>query len=90
MGTRSEAIRVADAMIHAEADGYIDPFVETCGEIVDRIERAPATTLEGLRVKARAVAWCRSEEDGLELGDTLDMCIASQILDTLIAMEAGA
>ena len=32
---------------------------EATGEIVDRIERVHALTLDGLRVKLRAILWCR-------------------------------
>jgi hypothetical protein len=38
------------------------------GEIVDLIEKASATTLQGLLVKARAINWCRaSDPAGLEI-----------------------
>lgn len=48
---------------------------ERTSELVDRIADMPALTLEGLRIKARALAWCHG-------GDSLDQMLTSSFSDT--------
>jgi hypothetical protein len=53
----------------------------TCYDLVARIQPIPATTLDGLLVKARAFAWCRGDGGEVDLSDYLE----DQATDTLIA-----
>jgi hypothetical protein len=45
-----------------EADAVADAARAICALVVERIEAAPAATLDGLRVKARAILWTRKGE----------------------------
>lgn len=60
---------------------------DECGGIVDRIELVTATTLAGLLVKAKALAWCRSDDPmtAETFGDhpTTDVRITASILADL-------
>jgi hypothetical protein len=67
------------------------------GTIVDQIEALPATTLDGLKVKRRAIAWCWCDEPVTAemLADhpqpAADMRILAGLLQDLSAMMgAGA
>lgn len=54
--------------------------------IVYAIEETPAQSIDGLRVKARAVAWCHSGEPSIQLGESAtDERLASQILNALLS-----
>jgi hypothetical protein len=54
--------------------------------VIAEIEAAPATTLEGLRVKARAILCCHSGAyDGVTAGKTTDHRLAEQIIGRLLA-----
>lgn len=55
--------------------------------IVQQIEATPATTAEGLRIKARCIQWCYGD-DPVELdgSDTQDVRLAQQIVQTLLKM----
>jgi len=57
--------------------------------IVRLIERTPAHTLAGLRVKARAVAWCHAGVDTISLArnPTTDVRLAQSIVRDLIALR---
>lgn len=73
-----------------EADTAWTAAYDACGGLVCQIEQVPATTIEGLAVKTRAVAWCLSggpivaEKFG---GSTsTDIRIATSILRDILAM----
>jgi hypothetical protein len=60
---------------------------DVTAEIVDRIERMPARTLDGLRVKAAAIAWCYADEPFEPDRDaTTDVRLAHSIVADLRAM----
>lgn len=79
-----------------EADREITAAFDSVLAIVDQIERIPATTLEGVRVKALAVWWCCSGEpfdDGtfsFNGSPTTDARLASAIMRDLLAMSDEA
>jgi hypothetical protein len=67
----------------------VDEACAKCRAIVDRIEQSPATTLNGLRVKAQAILWSRSGDMDFLSGDLLnrdsfDVCLARSIVRDLI------
>jgi hypothetical protein len=56
--------------------------------IVDKIIAAPATTIEGLRVKAQALRWCYAFEPielTRDLGETTDVRVLASIARDLLA-----
>jgi hypothetical protein len=53
-----EAIAKEVALLRHADDETLGAAMNVVGEIVDRIILLPATTLDGLRVKARALWWC--------------------------------
>ena len=66
---------------------------EASGDVVHRIEKASARTLDGLLVKARAVSWCVcGEEFTPDEGTTTDVRLAHGIVEDLrrIAAEGRA
>lgn len=67
-----------------ELEAAFDTAYKVCGGVVDEIMAMPASTLEGLKVKARAVSWCHSGEEVI-LGDqnTTDMRLVASILRDL-------
>ena len=65
--------------------GFDEVYFRT-QNLVDLIEKAEATTLEGLRVKARAVQWCYGDDPMKLDGDTTDMRISSQILNGILTI----
>jgi hypothetical protein len=80
----------ADAQCLAGDGDESYPAVEAawdvCHAIALKIERLRASTIEELRVKARAVLWCHSGEDRIELSEhqTTDIRLAQSILDDLL------
>lgn len=55
-------------------------------EIVNEIERMPATSIEGLRVKARCILWCSGDGSvSISDGKTADYRLAQQIVTSLLA-----
>jgi hypothetical protein len=61
---------------------------EAVARIVRKIEASPAHSLEGLRVKARAIAWCHAGEP-ISFGSnpTMDVRLALSIVDNLMAVS---
>jgi hypothetical protein len=56
--------------------------------IVERIVAAPATTIEGLRIKAKALSWCYAFEPidlTAEFGDTANVRVLASIVRDLLA-----
>jgi hypothetical protein len=66
-------------------DEQVAAFVDATSAVVDQIEVLPAKTLQGLRIKARAVAWCH-DGDFCGFGDTTDERLAAQIIRDLLAL----
>ncbi|WP_294534280.1 hypothetical protein [uncultured Rhodoblastus sp.] len=65
-----------------------EDVVAACGAtsaVVERIEAIPARTLEGFKVKARAVSWCHCG-DFEGFGTTTDERIAARIIRDLLAI----
>lgn len=65
LGAELEAawsVEAADAE-RCETDEELEAVMARAGDIVDRIEHLPASTLAGLKVKARAVSWCNQGEE---------------------------
>jgi len=82
MATKSE---LADHP--AELDAAYDAAYKACHELVKRIEWAKARTLDGLKVKARAVEWCCvGDPDGITFGndETTDVRLAANIVRSLL------
>ena len=61
----------------------LESFMAEIETLALQIEQMPVTTIEGVKVKARVVEWCLSEQD-IATGGTLDarlsMAIAKDIL----------
>src|SRR3712207_4080015 len=72
------------------SDEEVDALVDETGRIVEQIMKQPATTLEGLKVKARAVSWCA---DGYlskpEDHETLDVRLAMSMVYNLLDLQPG-
>ncbi len=70
-----------------EGDQEFEAFVDATGAIVGEIEALPATTLEGLRVKAVALHWCRGGDLPLSWGaETTDERLAESIVNDLLRL----
>lgn len=70
-------------------------WVYRLGGIASKISAQPATTLDGVLVKAQAYAWCRDDGNGgieplTEDNDTTDYALASSIMDDLFRLSSGA
>jgi len=71
-------------------DKWDDAYARS-GAIVRQIEAVPATTLDGLRVKARCIQWCYGD-DPIDLegtSNTMDMRLAQQIVTSLLTPVAS-
>lgn len=68
-----------------ESDEW-ETAAEVTGGLVHRIEVAPARTLDGLKVKARALSWCHCGEpiDFRNGQDTTDARLANSIIAALL------
>ena len=73
-----------------ESEADADAAFDATSAIVDRIAALPARTPEGLRVKARAVAWCNALEGGtfdIEYGEeTTDVRLAMSMVRDILGM----
>ncbi|KWV54340.1 hypothetical protein AS156_01015 [Bradyrhizobium macuxiense] len=72
-----------------------DDAHDVCHRLAKQIKDVPATTIGGLRIKAKALCWCRTNDfdkvDGLEDDCvTTDMQLAASVISDLVAMNAGA
>ncbi|WP_026479352.1 hypothetical protein [Ahrensia sp. 13_GOM-1096m] len=77
----------------AEAtDDQYNPAYEKSWAIVCKIDSTPATTLEGLKVKAQALQWLRGGGNYIDCmgSDTTDMRLIGSILDGLHKIEVPA
>ena len=72
----------ADQISGEEADKAPD----ASRAVVDEILRWPATTLEGLRVKARAVSWCYCGDEISWDDETTDLQLALSIVNDLVRL----
>ncbi|WP_018688707.1 hypothetical protein [Ahrensia kielensis] len=80
-------------VLNAEApDDRYNPAYEKSWAIVSKIDCTPATTLEGLKVKAQALLWCRGGVNYVDCmgDDTTDMRLIGSILDGLHKIEVSA
>ena len=71
-----------------EAQGVaLDRAYGAVGAVVDQIERMSARTLDGLKVKARAIQWCYHDDPVDLVVDrrTTDLVIANSIIRDLLA-----
>lgn len=77
-----------------EASEHIYAAIAVASAIVDQIERLSATTLAGLKVKVRAIAWCHSDEpfddECFNEQGTTNVRLASSVMRDLMAMHVGA
>ena len=102
LGGRLEKLWIAEqaAFARTEADDSDeagDLAEAACGAssvIVSQIEAASATTLAGLRVKARAFSWCRSDvavtvEDLFGPDATTDVRLLVGIVRDLLHLKEG-
>ena len=75
------------------SDAEYSAAVDKSSAIVDRIVEEPARTLDGLRIKARALAWCHSgevESLGIDENPTTDIRVADSIIRDLLSPALGA
>lgn len=90
------AVRVrrdVDTPKHKRDDREFEARYKATSGIVDQIEVLHAHTLEGLRVKARAISWCHSGDPVILFDDdqnTTDLRLTQSILNDLMRMPAGA
>ena len=83
-----EELDVATAAYESSSAKEFDAAYKKAKAVVERIVAAPATTIEELRVKAKAVAWCYSFEPielVAEFGDTTNVRLLASILRDLLA-----
>ena len=74
-------------MNESGSDAELGAACDKTNAIVGQIKKIPATTLEGFKIKARAVSWCYGGEfDGFNCGDTTDISMAEQIIRDLLAI----
>jgi hypothetical protein len=78
---------------HLEFHGSYEDFeaaIGTTSALVERIRIIKATTLDGFKIKARALLWCHCGEfGGLPFdatGETTDVSIAGAIIRELLAI----
>lgn len=69
------------------SENAVSKAVAAVRRIVRRIETTPAKSLAGLRVKARAVAWCHGGRRNVSLREkpTTDVRLAQSIIADLLA-----
>jgi hypothetical protein len=79
---------------HLEYHGSYEDFEAAIGAtsaLVERIRLIKATTLDGFKIKARALLWCHCGEfGGLPFdatGETTDVSIAGEIIRELLAIR---
>lgn len=80
------AIETRDCVPGSQDDKRFHDAYDRCRKIVNRIETTPARTLDGLRVKARAIEWCHvsNGEICLSESETTDIRLAHQIINALL------
>lgn len=87
LGQEFEAAFAAEQALQMTDNGDAwDQAYAVTHSIVDRIEKMPATTLEGLRVKARCIQWCYGEDPVFQDAEceTTDYRLAHQIVRALL------
>jgi hypothetical protein len=69
------------------SDAKVARACDRVASIVDKIEATQASSIEGLRVKARAIAWCHGDKAPIALTDkqTTDVRLAQAIIADLLA-----
>lgn len=93
LGAELEAAwAVQDEAERADGDegASFDRAYEACRTISERIIEVPAATLDGMRVKARVVAWCHSGEpfaDDSFDGASTDLRMVASLLRDLVGTE---
>lgn len=82
-----EALKAFEGVDTPEAEHIIDAAWWAAYDLVEKIRELSATTLDGFRVKARAISWCH-DGDRVELSRhrTVDICTAESILRDLLAI----
>lgn len=93
LGREFDLAMAAERLIPPDADDdEINAATERGGVITRAILALPAKTLDGLRIKARAVEWCACEIPGPDyFGDTTDCQLAASIVrDLLSAYQPAA
>lgn len=68
----------------ADGEAY-EAAYEVCNKIVGRIREIQAHTLEGLKAKALAVFWCHSGDLIDFEGKTMDLQLAADLINDLLA-----
>lgn len=78
-----EAVRKI-CQVTGDWSGWDAAYARTAS-IVELIEKEPATTMEGLRAKARCIQWCYGDDPvDLVTHDTTDDRLATQIVNSLL------
>jgi hypothetical protein len=88
LGKQLEAARIIEnkAFEVELTDEEANEAMRPSRDIVDQIEAIPARTLDGLKVKARAVDYCRTGDDFEWDGMATDMWIIRSILHSIAAI----
>jgi hypothetical protein len=79
------ALAATDAINDPSNDELFDKLYAASETIVHSIADTPASSLEGLKVKASAISWCCSGDPfTIGGGDTVDVQLAVQIVNDLL------
>ena len=82
-------LKQAERQPSPDHDREFEHAANRCSKIVRKIQRAKATSLAGLRVKARAVAYCHEGRPRRDLGyNSTDIRIAGSIVADLLALRS--
>lgn len=73
------------------SDEEVNLFCDRTGEIVDRIEQIPATTIRGFQVKARAISWSHAGEPIKSISGEREPCkddlLACSLIRDLLSLH---
>jgi hypothetical protein len=87
------ALDAATANYQAISGLEFDVAFKKVAAIVERIAASPAVTIEGLRVKAKALSWCHAFEPidlTAQFGDTADVRVITSIVRDLLDPHSSA
>jgi len=92
LGDELEKARAQEKTISRDEtapDSKVERAYARVANIVRKIEAEPAQSLEGMRVKARAIAWCHGDEPiALKDEPTTDVRLAQSIIADLLRTAA--
>jgi len=85
-----------DASEEAPEHGALEAQVDIAGDLIDKLLKLRAGSLEALQVKARAIAWCQAgSNEAITILDpdrpaATDMRLAQSIIEDLLALRASS